>query len=141
VADLERDQIALLPADENERDAIVEIRAGTGGNETAIFAAGPYVPIDTQNPPAKTEDLESSASELGGLKEAMFRVSGESVFRKLCYESGVHRATCLPRGARPHSYFDGDSRGAARSSRCDVELKPEDLRIEVSAPAGLVGRA
>src|SRR5262249_56211988 len=85
VADLERDvQIALLPANETEeRDAIVEIRAGTGGNEAAIFAADLYRMYHryAESAGLKTEDLESSPSELGGLKEAIFRVSGESVFR------------------------------------------------------------
>src|SRR5207253_3172900 len=95
VADLERGiQIGLLPPDENEdRDAIVEIRAGTGGNEAAIFAADLYRMYNryAESAGLKTEDLESSSSELGGLKEVIFRVSGESVFRKLRYESGVHR--------------------------------------------------
>src|SRR4026209_1333776 len=94
-ADLEREgQTALLPSDENEdRDAIVEIRAGTGGSEAAIFAADLYRMYHRYAKSAglKTEDLESSPSELGGFKEAIFRVSGESVFRKLRYESGVHR--------------------------------------------------
>jgi peptide chain release factor 1 len=85
VADLERDfQIALLPPDENEnRDAIVEIRAGTGGSEAAIFASDLYR-MYTRYAEAnglKMEDLESSPSELGGLREAIFKVSGESVFR------------------------------------------------------------
>src|SRR3989442_2277984 len=93
VTDLERDvQIALVPSDENEeRDAIVEIRAGTGGSEAAIFAADLYRMYHryAESAGLKTEDLESSPSELGGLKEAMFRVSDESVFLKLRYESGV----------------------------------------------------
>src|SRR5947199_3562423 len=92
VADLERDvQIALLPADKTEeRDAIVEIRAGAGGNEAAIFAADLYRMYHryAESAGLKTEDLESSPSELGGFKEAIFRVSGESVFRKIRYESG-----------------------------------------------------
>src|SRR5258705_9148344 len=100
VADLERDvQIALLPSDENEeRDAIVEIRAGTGGSEAAIFAADLYRMYHryAESAGLKTEDLESSPSELGGVKEAIFRGSGESVFRKLRYESGVHSLQSLP---------------------------------------------
>src|SRR5437588_2980844 len=91
VAELEREVlIALLPPDENEnRDAIVEIRAGTGGNEAAIFAADLYRMYHrfAESTGLKAEDLESSPSELGGLKEAIFKVSGESVFRKLRYES------------------------------------------------------
>src|SRR2546423_14097353 len=100
VAELERDlQIALLPPDENEdRDAIVEIRAGTGGSEAAIFAADlcrMYYRY-AESAGLKAEDLESSASEMGGLKEVIFKVSGESVFRKLRYESGVHRVQRVP---------------------------------------------
>src|SRR5436853_7771028 len=83
VADLERDvQIALVPSDENEeRDAILEIRAGTGGSEAAIFAADLYRMYHryAESAGLKTEDLESSPSELGGFKGAIFRVSGESV--------------------------------------------------------------
>src|SRR5690349_12962084 len=100
VGDLERDvQIALLPPDQTEeRDAIVEIRAGTGGNEAAIFAADLYRMYHryAEASGLKTEDLESSPSEMGGFKEAIFRVSGESVFRKLRYESGVHRVQRVP---------------------------------------------
>ena len=95
VADLERNlQIALLPPDENEsRDAIIEIRAGTGGNEAAIFAADLYRMYlrYAESAGLKIEDLESSPSELGGLKESIFKVSGENVFRQLRFESGVHR--------------------------------------------------
>src|SRR6266487_1725224 len=63
----------------------VEIRAGTGGNEAAIFAADLYRMYNryAESAGLRTEDLESSPSELGGLKEVIFRVSGESVFRKL----------------------------------------------------------
>src|SRR5499425_800473 len=90
VVDLERDvQLGLLAAHPTEeRDARAEIRAGTGGNEAAIFAADLYRMYHRYAEAAglKIEDLESSPSELGGLKEAIFRVSGESVFRKLQYE-------------------------------------------------------
>src|SRR4029079_4634285 len=100
VADLERDvQIALVPADQTEeRDAVVEVRPGTAGHHAAIFAADLYRMYHRYAEAAglKTEDLESSPSELGGVKEAIFRVSGESVFRKLRYESGVHRVQRVP---------------------------------------------
>src|SRR5947209_17339799 len=89
VRELEREiQILLVPSDETEeRDAIIEIRAGAGGNEAAIFAADLYRMYNryAESAGLKTEDLESSPSELGGLKEIIFRVSGESVFRKLRY--------------------------------------------------------
>ena len=145
-ADLERDlQIALLPADENEeRDAIVEIRAGTGGNEAAIFAADLYRMYHryAESAGLETEDLESSPSELGGLKEAMFRVSGKSVFRKLRYESGVHRVQRVPATEAQGRIHTSTATVAVlpEAEDVDVELKPEDLRIEVSRAGGPGGQ-
>ena len=145
-ADLERDvQIALLPADVNEeRDAIVEVRAGTGGNEAAIFAADLYRMYHryAESTGLKTEDLESSPSELGGLKEAMFRVSGESVFRKLRYESGVHRVQRVPATEAQGRIHTSTATVAVlpEAEDVDVELKPEDLRIEVSRAGGPGGQ-
>src|SRR2546423_6185360 len=146
VGDLERDvQIALLPPDENEeRDAIVEIRAGTGGNEAAIFAADLYRMYHryAEGAGLKTEDLESSPSELGGFKEAIFRVSGESVFRKLRYESGVHRVQRVP-ATEPHDRIHTTTSKVAalhESEHLDLEFKPQDLRIEHSRSGGPGGQ-
>jgi peptide chain release factor 1 len=146
VADLERDvQIALLPSDENEeRDAIVEIRAGTGGSEAAIFAADLYRMYHryAESAGLKTEDLESSPSELGGLKEAIFRVSGKSVFRKLRYESGVHRVQRVPATEAQGRIHTSTATVAVlpEAEDVDVELKPEDLLIEVSRAGGPGGQ-
>jgi peptide chain release factor 1 len=146
VADLERElQIALLPADENQdRDAIVEIRAGTGGSEAAIFAADLYRMYNryAESAGLKTEDLESSPSELGGLKEVIFRVSGESVFRKLRYESGVHRVQRVPATEAQGRIHTSTATVAVlpEAEDVDVELKPEDLRIEVSRAGGPGGQ-
>jgi peptide chain release factor 1 len=146
VADLERDvQIALVPSDENEeRDAIVEIRAGTGGSEAAIFAADLYRMYHryAESAGLKTEDLESSPSELGGLKEAIFRVSGKSVFRKLRYESGVHRVQRVPATEAQGRIHTSTATVAVlpEAEDVDVELKPEDLRIEVSRAGGPGGQ-
>src|SRR5216110_998446 len=146
VAELEREmQIALLPPDENEnRDAIVEIRAGTGGSEAAIFAADLYRMYNRYAEAAglKTEDLESSPSELGGLKEVIFRVSGESVFRKLRYESGVHRVQRVPATEAQGRIHTSTATVAVlpEAEDVDLELKPEDLRIEVSRSGGPGGQ-
>src|SRR6266446_134322 len=146
VSDLERDfQIALLPADQTEeRDAIVEIRAGTGGNEAAIFAADLYRMYHRYAEAAglKTEDLESSPSELGGFKEAIFRVSGESVFRKLRYESGVHRVQRVPATEAQGRIHTSTATVAVlpEAEEIDLELKPEELRIEVCRSGGPGGQ-
>src|SRR5437773_129450 len=146
VADLERGvQIALLPPDNNEdRDAIVEIRAGTGGNEAAIFAADLYRMYHryAESAGLKTEDLESSPSEMGGLKEVIFKVSGESIFRKLRYESGVHRVQRVPATEAQGRIHTSTATVAVlpQAEEVDVELKPEDLRIEVSRAGGPGGQ-
>ena len=146
VRDLEREiQISLLPPDENEdRDAIVEIRAGTGGSEAAIFAADLYRMYHRHAETAglKTEDLESSPSELGGLKEAIFRVSGESVFRKLRYESDVHRVQRVPATEAQGRIHTSTATVAVlpEAQDVDLELKPDDLRIEVSRAGGPGGQ-
>jgi peptide chain release factor 1 len=146
VADLEREiQVGMLPADENEnRDAIVEIRAGTGGSEAAIFAADLYRMYNRYAETAglKTEDLESSPSELGGLKEVIFRVSGESVFRKLRHESGVHRVQRVPATEAQGRIHTSTATVAVlpEAEEVDVDLKPEDLRIEVSRAGGPGGQ-
>ena len=146
VTDLEREvQIALLPPDENEdRDAIVEIRAGTGGSEAAIFAADLYRMYHryAESAGLKTEDLEASPSELGGFKEAIFRVSGESVFRKLRYESGVHRVQRVPATEAQGRIHTSTATVAVlpEAEDVDLELKSEDLRIEVSRSGGPGGQ-
>ena len=146
VADLERDvQIALLPADESDdRDAIIEIRGGTGGNEAAIFAADLYRMYTryAESAGLKVEDLESSPSELGGLKEVIFKVSGESVFRKLRYESGVHRVQRVPATEAQGRIHTSTATVAVlpEAEEVDFELKPEDLRIEVCRAGGPGGQ-
>jgi len=146
VIDLERELlIALLPPDENEeRDAIVEIRAGTGGSEAAIFAADLYRMYNryAESAGLRTEDLESSPSELGGLKEVIFRVSGESVFRKLRYESGVHRVQRVPATEAQGRIHTSTATVAVlpEAEDVDLELKPEELRIEVSRAGGPGGQ-
>ena len=138
-------QIALLPPDaSDDRDAIVEIRAGTGGSEAAIFAADLYRMYLRYAEAAslKTEDLESSPSELGGLKDVIFKVSGESVFRKLRYESGVHRVQRVPATEAQGRIHTSTATVAVlpEAEEIDFEMKPEDLRIEVCRAGGPGGQ-
>jgi peptide chain release factor 1 len=138
-------QIALLPPDANEdRDAIVEIRAGTGGNEAALFAADLYRMYNkfAETRGLKIEEMESSPSELGGLKEVIFRVSGESVFRQIRYESGVHRVQRVPATEAQGRIHTSTATVAVlpEAEEVDLELKQEDLRIEVCRSGGPGGQ-
>ena len=131
LARLDREiQLALLPPDPNEdRDAIVEIRAGTGGNEAALFAADLFRMYTryVEGIGLKIEPMDSSTSELGGLKEVVFRVSGEAVFRRLRYESGVHRVQRVPateaQGAHPYLHRDGGRITRGRGSRIGTQAR------------------
>src|SRR5881296_2125264 len=146
VADLERDvQIALLPSDENEeRDAIIEIRAGTGGSEAAIFAADLYRMYNryAESAGLKIESMDSSPSELGGLKEVIFKVSGESVFRKLRYESGVHRVQRVPATEAQGRIHTSTATVAVlpEAEEIDLEIRDEDLKIDVYRAGGHGGQ-
>ena len=146
VGELEKSvQVALLPPEPHEdRDAIVEIRAGTGGNEAALFAADLYRMYCRFAEPRgfKVDELENSPSELGGLKEVIFKVSGENVFRQLRYESGVHRVQRVPVTEAQGRIHTSTATVAVlpEAEEVDIELKPEDLRIEVCRAGGPGGQ-
>ncbi|MEA3211056.1 MAG: peptide chain release factor 1 [Chthoniobacter sp.] len=141
----EKVQFALLPPDPNEeRDAIVEIRAGTGGDEAGLFAADLYR-MYTRFAEAhgfKIESLESSSGELGGMKEVIFKVSGEQVFRTLRYESGVHRVQRVPATEAQGRIHTSTATVAVlpEAEEVDLELKPEEIRIEVCRAGGPGGQ-
>ena len=146
VTQLERDvQIALLPPEPDEdKDAIVEIRAGTGGTEAALFAADLYRMYCryADSVGLKTEVLDSSPSDLGGFREIVFRVSGESVFRRLRYESGVHRVQRVPATEAQGRIHTSTATVAVlpEAEEVDINIKPEDLRIEVCRAGGPGGQ-
>lgn len=138
-------QLALLPPDANEdRDAIVEIRAGTGGSEAALFAADLYRMYCryAETKGLKIEQLESSPSELGGLREIIFKTSGEAVFRKLRYESGVHRVQRVPATEAQGRIHTSTATVAVlpEAEEVDFELKPDEIRIEVCRAGGPGGQ-
>ena len=138
-------QLALLPPDPNEdRDAIVEIRAGTGGNEAALFAADLFRMYTryVEGIGLKIEPMDSSASELGGLKEVVFRVSGEAVFRRLRYESGVHRVQRVPATEAQGRIHTSTATVAVlpEAEEVELELKPDEIRVEVCRAGGPGGQ-
>jgi peptide chain release factor 1 len=146
IATLEKDvQYALLPPDPNEdRDAIVEIRGGTGGDEAALFAADLYR-MYTRFADAhgfKIEPLESSSGELGGMKEVIFKVTGDQVFRTLRYESGVHRVQRVPATEAQGRIHTSTATVAVlpEAEEVDFELKPEEIRIAVCRAGGPGGQ-
>jgi peptide chain release factor 1 len=138
-------QFSLLPPEPHEdRDAIMEIRAGTGGNEAALFAADLFRMYSryAEAHGFKIEELEGSASELGGFKEIIFQVSGPSVFRVLRYESGVHRVQRVPVTEAQGRIHTSTATVAVlpEAEEVDIEIKPEDIRIEVSRAGGPGGQ-
>ena len=138
-------QVALLPPEPDEdRDAIVEIRAGTGGTEAALFAADLFRMYSryADSLGLKVEELESSAADLGGLREVIFRISGESVFRRFRYESGVHRVQRVPATEAQGRIHTSTATVAVlpEAEEVDIEIKPEDLRIEVCRAGGPGGQ-
>jgi peptide chain release factor 1 len=146
LGELEKDlQIALLPPEPGEdRDAIVEIRAGTGGTEAALFAADLYRMYSrfAEANGWKVEAMDSSEADLGGLKEIVFRLSGNSVFRKMRYESGVHRVQRVPATEAQGRIHTSTATVAVlpEAEEIDIELKMEDLRIEVCRAGGPGGQ-
>src|SRR5438046_4863866 len=122
-------KLLLLPKDPNdEKSVIVEIRAGTGGDEAALFAAELFRMYsryaETQG--WKVEILESSPSSLGGLKEVVAAIQGNKVYSKLKYESGVHRVQRVPAT---------ETQGRIHTSAATVAVLPEadDIDIKIEA--------
>ncbi len=138
-------QYALLPPDPNEdRDAIVEIRAGTGGDEAALFAADLHRMYTrfAETHGFKIEPLEASPGTLGGLREVIFKVTGDQVFRTLRYESGVHRVQRVPATESQGRIHTSTATVAVlpEAEEVDLELKPDEIRIEVCRAGGPGGQ-
>jgi peptide chain release factor 1 len=139
-------QTALIPKDPDDvRNAFLEIRAGTGGDESALFAgdiARMYLRF-FERQGWRTEVLSSSDAELGGYKELVLRVEGAGVYGQLRFESGGHRVQRVPAT---------ESQGRVHTSACtvavmpepdeaeDVQLNPSDLRIDTFRASGAGGQ-
>ena len=138
-------QRGILPPDPaDSRNTIIEIRAGAGGQESALFAADLYR-MYTRYAEAqrwKVEGLDSSYSDLGGYKEIIFQVNGTDVYKRLKYESGVHRVQRVPATEAQGRIHTSTTTVAVlpEAQEVDVELKPEDLDISVCRASGPGGQ-
>lgn len=141
----ERVQYSLLPRDATEdRDALIELRAGTGGDEAALFA-GDLLEMYRRYAETrgwKFEILDAAPNDIGGFKEATVRVSGEEVFRFLKYESGVHRVQRVPATETQGRIHTSTATVAVlpEAEEVDVVIRPEDLRIETCRSGGAGGQ-
>ncbi len=138
-------QYALLPRDEAEdRDALVEIRAGAGGDEASLFAGELMKAYQryTELRGWKCEHLESSPSDVGGFKEVILKVTGEEVFRYLKYESGVHRVQRVPATETQGRIHTSTVTVAVmpEAEEVDIQLRPEDLHIQATRSGGPGGQ-
>ena len=145
-AKLEREvQFSILPPDPtDDRDAIVEIRAGAGGDEAGLFAADLYRMYlrYAEGEGLKIENLESSAGTMGGFKEVIFKVTGEGVFRKFRFESGVHRVQRVPATEAQGRIHTSTVTVAVlpEAEEVDLELKADELEINVCRAGGPGGQ-
>ena len=136
---------ALLPPDPADaRNIIVEIRAGVGGSEAALFAADLYR-MYTRYAEArgwKVETLDASPSDLGGFKEVIFSVAGTDVFKRLKYESGVHRVQRVPATEAQGRIHTSTATVAVlpEAEEVDIELKPDELEITTCRASGPGGQ-
>lgn len=138
-------KVLLLPKDPNdERNVIVEIRGGAGGEEAALFAGELFrmYSMYAQSKCFKVEILSENPTELGGYKEIVFSVEGEGAYSRFKFESGVHRVQRVP---------ETESQGRIQTSTAtvavlpeaedvDVELDPADLQIDVFRSSGAGGQ-
>src|SRR5210317_868228 len=147
ILDLEtKIKIFMLPKDEaDEKNAIIEIRAGTGGQEAAIFAGdlfSMYQKVATNNG-WKTEIISISEGDAGGYKEIVFSVTGKNVFSKLKYESGVHRVQRVPTTETQGRVHTSAATVAVlpEAEEVDIQIKDSDLRIDVFRSGGPGGQS
>jgi peptide chain release factor 1 len=138
-------RLLLIPPDPHEdRDIIVEIRAGTGGEEAALFAGDlfrAYTRFAERNG-WKYEIIDSNPTGLGGYKEVVFSVSGNKVWKYFKFERGTHRVQRVPETEASGRVHTSASTVAVlpEAEEVDVEIKPEDLRIDTYRASGAGGQ-
>jgi len=161
MAQMAREEIARLEAEEKKlsqqlqfglvppnpadsRNTIIEIRAGAGGQESALFAADLYRMYCRYAEARgwKIETMDSNPSDLGGFKEIVFGVTGTDVFKRFKYESGVHRVQRVPATEAQGRIHTSTATVAVlpEAEEVDIEIKPEDIEINVCRASGKGGQ-
>ncbi|MBN2096649.1 peptide chain release factor 1 [Candidatus Peregrinibacteria bacterium] len=152
VAKEERDQleedlkVALLPKDPNdEKSVIMEIRAGTGGEEAALFAgelSRMYMRY-AEGKGFKTELISKNEADSGGIKEIIFRIDGHGAYSQLKYESGAHRVQRIPVTESQGRIHTSAATVAVlpEAEEVDIKIREEDLRIDVYRSSGHGGQS
>ena len=138
-------RIALLPKDAaDEKSAILEVRAGTGGDEAALFAADLFRMYSRYADLRgwKVEVISASENDLGGYKEIVASITGEGVFARLKFESGVHRVQRVPATEASGRIHTSAATVAVLPEAEDVEIdiKPDDIRIDTMRAGGAGGQ-
>tara|TARA_R110001606_G_scaffold74988_3_gene173879 strand:- start:29143 stop:30219 length:1077 start_codon:yes stop_codon:yes gene_type:complete len=137
--------LQLLPKDSaDDRPAMLEIRAGTGGDEAALFAGDLYRMYTryAEDQGWKVEMISANASEVGGFKEVVANIQGKGVFAKLKFESGVHRVQRVPEtesGGRIHTSA-ATVAILPEPEEVDIKIRTEDLRIDTYRASGAGGQ-
>lgn len=139
-------KLLLLPKDPNDdKNVIVEIRAGAGGSEAALFAGDLFRMFSrySERNHWKTEILNSNIPDIGGIKEITFSIEGKGAFSRLKYESGVHRVQRIPTtesGGRIHT-STATVAVLPEAEDVEIEMNPNDLRVDVFRSSGNGGQS
>lgn len=136
---------ALLPKDPNdERDIIMEIRAGAGGNEAALFAADLFRMYNryAQNRGWKTDIISVNESGIGGFKEIIYEISGKGAYSRLKYERGVHRVQRIPVTESSGRIHTSTATVAVlpKAEEVDIDINPDDIKVDVFHSGGAGGQ-
>jgi peptide chain release factor 1 len=139
-------KVLLLPKDPNdEKNVIVEIRAGTGGDEASLFAGELFRMYSryAESQGWRAEVLESSPSSIGGVKEIVAAIQGHMVYSKLKYESGVHRVQRVPATEQQGRIHTSAATVAVlpEADEIDIKIEPKDLRIDTFCSSGPGGQS
>lgn len=142
----QRLKLLLLPKDPNDdKNVIVEVRAGTGGEEAGLFAADLFRMYSryAERQGWRTEVLENNPTDIGGFKEIIFLIDGKGAYSRLKFESGVHRVQRIPStesGGRIHTSA-ATVAVLPEAEEVDIDIDPNDLRIDVFCASGHGGQS